>query len=417
MKAILPLLLLSLLLLSACDDDDSSSATCEGITCSSAGTCQILQSTAVCICDTGYTGVDCEDCSNGYIRNANDLCVLPSECTEDLCSYHGSCDDAGGTPVCTCDLGYQGTFCDGCAPDYVEDGQGGCILDQDPQTCHDYRFGASTFIQEFLFEGQQDCCFDYTSDGVPDNNFLNLCLLFEMATDSDCNTMVADAVADGEILKLLEFHGLTALADGALTTPFFNGTASGQTYTVAEDQFVQEEGLCTAAPNELLTGSIDGTTLQAHGDALHLLDLPVHFPQGTFYVPLSLHDVRLEADLSDDVEGVTVVDGRLGGWTYLSLIFDTLNALFDEQCSCLGLTGPRIAYSIDAGGWDIQCDTPAESTCTEEDNPMCASSFCNSVLILQNLADVDTDDDGVEDAVSVGVRFSGGPAEISGITP
>ena len=58
----------------ACSDDDSTASPCDGVICSGHGHCVDDSGEAVCYCDAGYAGTDCELCADGYHREAS-LCV------------------------------------------------------------------------------------------------------------------------------------------------------------------------------------------------------------------------------------------------------------------------------------------------------------------------------------------------------
>ncbi len=71
-------------------------------------------------------GPGCKECCVGYQDNDGDGTCLP-DCTTQDCSGHGTCDDSGGTAVCACDVGYTGAECDTCAAGYQDnDGNGTC---------------------------------------------------------------------------------------------------------------------------------------------------------------------------------------------------------------------------------------------------------------------------------------------------
>jgi len=56
--------------------------------------------------------------------------VPNQSCTPNYCNGHGTCSDASGMPVCTCDTGYTGTTCNQCASGYQDsDGNGTCLED------------------------------------------------------------------------------------------------------------------------------------------------------------------------------------------------------------------------------------------------------------------------------------------------
>jgi Notch-like protein len=97
--------------------------------CSGHGTCSDTTGTAVCGCDQGYDGVNCESCATGYQDNDQNGACAPTCATSGLgnCSGHGSCSDATGTAVCGCTGGYVGTTCASCgAGTQDNDGNGVC---------------------------------------------------------------------------------------------------------------------------------------------------------------------------------------------------------------------------------------------------------------------------------------------------
>ncbi len=97
-------------------------------TCSHHGSCEDSTGVVVCTCDVGYEGEFCDTCDAGYQDNDRDGTCLPNCVTSSLdCGPHGTCDESSGTAVCACDEGYDGTYCDTCAPEY-EDFGSGCVL-------------------------------------------------------------------------------------------------------------------------------------------------------------------------------------------------------------------------------------------------------------------------------------------------
>lgn len=80
---------------------------------------------AMCLCDGGH-------------HEEDGACVPDTTCTDTTCSGHGTCAMSGVEPVCTCDAGYTGAFCDACAEGWFPDGAGGCDDDPcDPSPCTD----------------------------------------------------------------------------------------------------------------------------------------------------------------------------------------------------------------------------------------------------------------------------------------
>ncbi|MCK9459148.1 MAG: hypothetical protein M0R80_05875 [Proteobacteria bacterium] len=118
---------------------------CLPSSCSGHGTCEDASGVVLCDCEAGYVGTYCEGCDDGYHFNGEGNCVADDSCLADSCSYHGTCDDATGLVVCDCDEGWDGDFCNSCAPGFhaeeVEGADAGsdetCVLDQTclPTSC------------------------------------------------------------------------------------------------------------------------------------------------------------------------------------------------------------------------------------------------------------------------------------------
>jgi hypothetical protein len=106
---------------------------CNAATCSLHGACSMAsEGETHCACNAGYAGTSCSDCADGYVVDPlNTSACVANSCTESTCSSHGLCSMTGTGARCTCDPGYAGTACDGCAEGYVADptAPGGCILD------------------------------------------------------------------------------------------------------------------------------------------------------------------------------------------------------------------------------------------------------------------------------------------------
>ena len=94
-------------------------------TCDPKGTATCVNSPGgfSCDCKPRYTGDDCDECEDGYIRH-------DGECDVDVCrrSYpcnsHGICNPAKN--ACDCDEGYTATRCDACEDGYRWSG-GYCV--------------------------------------------------------------------------------------------------------------------------------------------------------------------------------------------------------------------------------------------------------------------------------------------------
>jgi hypothetical protein len=80
-------------------------------------------------CVTGYTGADCSECADGYEKNDVELCVpiVVSPCEPNPC-VHGTCVDLGEQSIrCECETGYAGLLCGDCAQGYELNEDDECV--------------------------------------------------------------------------------------------------------------------------------------------------------------------------------------------------------------------------------------------------------------------------------------------------
>lgn len=105
---------------------------CTASTCLGFGSCTTNLGVTSCDCGAVYDGAACEQCGPGYHRSGSGLeCVVDQSCAAgDPCGANGTCDDSGGILTCICDDGYTGTLCNNCSPGYHPDGIGGCELNE-----------------------------------------------------------------------------------------------------------------------------------------------------------------------------------------------------------------------------------------------------------------------------------------------
>lgn len=98
---------------------------CAARDCPAHSTCRLLSGVASCVCETGYTGVDCDRCdgASGFHAGGDGVSCTDDPCDPDPCNaaLHQACSNGG----CGCDAasGYHlagdGVTCtdDGCDPD------------------------------------------------------------------------------------------------------------------------------------------------------------------------------------------------------------------------------------------------------------------------------------------------------------
>ena len=149
--------------------------------CNDHGTCDDSSGSIICICETEYSGMRCEDCAEGFQDYGDGNCLPSDPCAEDTncaalnrvctndqgsavcgsclagfhdkagdcvedesclltsCSGHGVCADTGGVVTCACEAHYEGDHCEACENGYVfwPAGSDTCADDPcDPYPCN-----------------------------------------------------------------------------------------------------------------------------------------------------------------------------------------------------------------------------------------------------------------------------------------
>ncbi|XP_008333968.1 multiple epidermal growth factor-like domains protein 9 [Cynoglossus semilaevis] len=79
------------------------------------------QTTGQCECLTGYAGLQCEDCFEGFFTNGTSGC-LPCSC-DSFGAVDHLCDSSG---ICVCKMGVYGPKCDECHPGFFHFSTTGC---------------------------------------------------------------------------------------------------------------------------------------------------------------------------------------------------------------------------------------------------------------------------------------------------
>jgi len=91
-----------------------------GSTCTPLGKCFIDQSsqTTKCACANGYTGDNCERCATGY-HGRHPECIVDVQCAKPCTLSRGECNL--NTGICDCFDQFGGETCASCAPGFVGD--------------------------------------------------------------------------------------------------------------------------------------------------------------------------------------------------------------------------------------------------------------------------------------------------------
>ena len=212
------------------DGDGICAPSCDGMDCSGHGTCSDGSGVALCICDEGYRGSQCEDCSSGYQDNdGNSSCLLSCAAAGLDCGAHGDCDDTTGAAHCACDFGYAGELCQSCATGYQDNNSDGiCLLGCD----HSATFcPAQSYCDDT--EGVASC---YCNPG------------YSGATCSDCALGYQDNDGDGSCLPSCSGAGYDCSGVGECSDD------SGQAHCICDLGYIPNgSGACVLGTGESCT--------------------------------------------------------------------------------------------------------------------------------------------------------------------
>ncbi|MFW6054110.1 MAG: hypothetical protein ACOC9J_04795 [Persicimonas sp.] len=361
--------------------------------------------------DAGDDDADDEEDTGDADDNGGD-----EECTED--------EDCGSGEICNIDTNE-------CVPEET-----GCESDDPParcdQTFEDTDFGPWSLIDEFaIAESDEDCCFDFDDDGENENAVASLLGLIPEDDDGNSgseqvNGTIEENIEDDELNLLLEHDGLEDPAeDSEYDINFYLGVYENDALMIdpaSLDSYDEDDGTGTYPVARIEDAEIDGDQLTAGPG---ILTLSLELFEGT---PLSLtiQQAQIEATVDQDQsnadDGVWLTDGKLGGVVKVTDLYDQINA-FAEDCGCLELDGePLVSYDEDDLSQDTtECSLENEdaNTCDEnnDDESACYTlgDFCDMLPMLVQVADIDTDDDGNEDALSIGATFGTEGATVEGI--
>ncbi|MFP4597843.1 MAG: hypothetical protein ACLFVJ_06310 [Persicimonas sp.] len=345
-------------------------------------------------------------------------------------------DDDAGEPDADPDTGPSGCESD----DDCADGEmcdvdtGECVLapsgcdltgDDRPERCDqsfdEAEWGPVSLVNEFSVAGREvggefdpECCFDYTGDSEIDNALGEA--LDNFGVMADVNTSIEESIADGSLLLMFEHAGLTDLDAGeTYELNFWLGE-----YNDADELLIDPASIDDGSyPQAVVENAViqDGSLSAGPGSvalSIDLLDTPL-----SLLISQAQIEAEVDMDNSSIEDGVALTDGKLGGVIQVTDIYDGINS-FAGSCDCLGIDEPLIDYSIDGeGNLSAECNENADAdACAEAGEDSCETIGGQCTLlssILPSFADVDLDDDGVEDSISIGAEFSTEAAAISGV--
>lgn len=327
------------------------------------------------------------------------------------------CENVDGEAVCTyteasdpCDAGWT------CV-------KGACVEAGDPNS---YVFSdEGTILTSLAIGGVGDaepCCFDFDDDGEI-NNALGKLLngLGNILGDTDVNLEITSNMTEGSLAILFNYKGLDDLVnDDTVDMAVFYGEDTDDDYAdnlagtgdflVDPTSFV--EG--TMVPMANFPGAKIQNGIFSAGPSVFNLAFPI----GNIKLLAAVSGALIEAEVSagPSGKGLAFTGGKLGGYIRMEDLYGALNSYVSGGCECLGLSGELIEYNEAKG--KMACASVDNSSCdsNDPDQETCAQlgSFCGAALLFLK-PDIDSDDDGEKDAMSVGAWVSGTSATITGL--
>lgn len=283
-----------------------------------------------------------------------------------------------------------------------------------------------------LYEPPETCCFDLDGDTTVDDAFGNLLGLLATLAGADWQAAVDEGIEDGSLVLLLRWDQLpAALGDGPVD---FRAT-SGSFQPLLPPLADRLAGLGTAvfdpdSAGQPFVGMLSGGNLAAMDGTLRIpglvsadgplaVDVEIDVIEGGLALdPPGCSGVCSEDEAS--AGGPAVRGGlRLGGALHADNYFGALDARY-RQCSCAGIDPgqPVISFGEGASQYQASCtgNTGTPGDCVEDDFCAALATFCSTIGVTANLLDLDRNNNGIEDAFSLGLRISLSGVTVSGDT-
>lgn len=278
-------------------------------------------------------------------------------------------------------------------------------------------YGPGSFVTRFEIATDEQCCHDLDGDGTNDN-FIgsNIISLASSFGGVDVNANIQAAISQGRLIYLLEYDhfdndrydgslGLKFLTGGDAMPPFGDNLVGSGSFMVDPNSYDSQGQPLWAFTSAYV---IDGM-LHAEGGQLQ-----IYFPGLVEEVDLALRNVVLDATVTpgaDLAEGgkVVLTDGRLSGGLMMERFYDSMNVVANA-CTCLGQDIFTKKYSTVNGQQQPYYDCAlSASACANDPDDACRTvgdrQLCFFLGVASKNADVDTDGDGVRDALSFGTRI------------
>lgn len=452
-------------LMVACKDDSPSSSNPCVPECSAGFFC--LAGTCVQECNP--------TCSPGLLCNENRECVPdPADAGSDADATDVEIPDAQPVDV--------GTDTDGsAAPDVVEDTEtdgssvwpfdypapeceGSSECAEDGAVCVGGACVAPIAADDYVFDGAyglvtsfeaptDECCFDLDGDGFVDNELATLLSALSATGSNDPIAQADEMLQQGELALIVEAREdleTSTLGLGLLIGASDLDSDGTSDFTLAEREGgdavlqIQRSSLGVAGPaigfprasiaaegNVLTTVADFDVSLPLAARCPWRWDTVAPLPDGALChqlrpLPLRWFDTRAETDyvISDGTFATGDEGLRIGGYIDLAFAADLLNANYNDNCACAGLTdeSPLLVVGDDGSRIVIGCsddfDEASLEAC-EESQRQCSNipTFCQQSALIGQFASTDADGDGIRESISFGLQIRAVGARVSAEAP
>ncbi len=344
----------------------------------------------------------------------------------------GTCTASGATASCT----YAETTA-ACGTDKVC-AAGACV---DTGDACDYNFGDRvSYVTEIKVVNApvgaataNDCCFDFTDDGKDDNALGNLLNNQLVLGFFNVNTTLAEQIADGGLVLLLETLNVTNItaSTGVTVNGFYGADGDADTANNATGQssfVVNPSSFATGTMQPIIAftdASIASSTLSA-GPSIFRLSIPLLGAS----LDLAINGTRFESSVAQGPLGADkglamggTDGGKLGGYVAMRDLAAAFNTYLNAECTCVSKKNAALDYvEINTGATSetLNINIKDGEACTGEGEDTCKQAgdgLGDFGAILGGLLspDIDSNEDGVKESLSIGVRLKATSATISGV--
>lgn len=361
------------------------------------------------ICDN-----DTDDDEDGDTDCADSDCASLPVCPQDEVCDDATDNDLDGAVDCL-DTDCEAAEVCNCPEGTVARG-GGCSA---PVSADD----TYSYIRNLHIPGdtEEPCCFDFDGDGELDNGLGALIgLVGVLAADVNIDDVIAEALADDSIALLMGWTGLPDShnfsiylatndvdGDGTPDQEFSERAAGNGVFTINEES-LDEWGGVIQFNNTTYTAPV----FQA-GPGEFRLNLPIDTDGFSLNLDLTIQDTTIRGPIAESTTGIESEDDAilLGGVVPLDQIFSILNDLAaDCTCAEFDPTMPVITYEDNGTEYLVTCAQTPTGDCagggTVCENLGLVCSLIGQLVPVFGLGDIDTNGNGVVDALSVGLQLS-----------